>query len=439
MEQFFKPTRFFQDLWEEDQEDEDEDEDDNAPFAEVKLSVPVETFLNYSWDFADLFAFASSGAKPKIMWIGDVGDGVVLTVDADSSLVELMNSRSRPVLADLTKNDQKHTLTLFEIGDNSYVKTGALAVFWHAVATSNCVKLRMQEWLVSGSILAQFLEGSPSLEILHLDGIEFNEDHCRALALLQRTDLEVKLDTCTLKSQHHANGSCVEWLRHSQIVTELKYCFMERGLLSALSGNNSIKRLSISKKMILSESHEEKMHSLLQALPGNMGLENLIVLDSAMSDETWILLFRSLWAHPRINSLSTTSITRHLTQESKTAIMNAILQMLRHNTVVHKINLPFQHVFNDQALYQNAILPRLEMNRSYFEEQRRALKRADPSIRPQLLGRALHVVRYNPDLVFRFLAENVPTFVRIEEEKEISAIPLQNDPTIVSGQKRKAP
>jgi hypothetical protein len=90
---------------------------------------------------------------------------------------------------------------------------------------------------------------------------------------------------------------------------------------------------------------------------------------------------------------------------------------------------------------RKSILPRLEMNRSSFEMQRQAVKRADPSIRPQLLGRALHVVRYNPELVFLFLSENVPAFVRTEEEEagdEDSGIPLENDPNLLSGQKRKA-
>jgi hypothetical protein len=88
-------------------------------------------------------------------------------------------------------------------------------------------------------------------------------------------------------------------------------------------------------------------------------------------------------------------------------------------------------------MYQNFIIPRLEMNRSCFEVQRQALKRADLSIRPQLLGRALHVVRHNPNLVFQFLSENVPAFVRVEEQEEASAIPLQNDHAIASGLKRK--
>ena len=119
--------------------------------------------------------------------------------------------------------------------------------------------------------------------------------------------------------------------------------------------------------------------------------------------------------------------------------MNAILQMLYLNTVVQIIEFPYH--FNNKAVYLNFILPRLTMNRSRFEVQRQAVKRADPSIRPQLLGRALHVVRYNSELVFQFLSENVPAFVRTEEEEVVgdSALPLQNESVIISGQKRKTP
>ena len=118
--------------------------------------------------------------------------------------------------------------------------------------------------------------------------------------------------------------------------------------------------------------------------------------------------------------------------------MKAIVQMLHLNTRFHTIELSTVYLsdaYTDEEMYQNSILPRLEMNRTCFKVQHQALKRADPSIRPQLLGRALHVVRYNPNLVFQFLSESVPAFVRSEED---SAIPLQNEPALVSGQKRKA-
>jgi hypothetical protein len=171
-----------------------------------------------------------------------------------------------------------------------------------------------------------------------------------------------------------------------------------------------------------------------------MGIENLSLgygsEPDIMSNATWSRIMR-VHVHRGCTSL--------LTAESKTTRMNAILQMLHLNTVVHTIALP--DAFSNEEVYRNSILPLLEMNRSRFEVQRRAVKRADPSIRPQLLGRALHVVRYNPELVFLFLSENVPAFVRTEEKEEEdgdreqeSVTPLEQDPIIasVAGQKRKA-
>jgi hypothetical protein len=179
--------------------------------------------------------------------------------------------------------------------------------------------------------------------------------------------------------------------------------------------------------------NEEQICSLAHALPGNMGIEHLAIRSLKMSDETCRLLFRSLTMHPRIHFLSIQSYSA----ESKSTMMKAILQMLHLNTVVQRIDL--LSGLSDQEVYQNSILPRLEMNRSFFEVQCQAVKRADFAIRPQLLGRALHVVRYNPNLVFQFLSENVPAFVRTAEEEDDSAIPLAKVPAIVSGQKRKVP
>ena len=155
-----------------------------------------------------------------------------------------------------------------------------------------------------------------------------------------------------------------------------------------------------------------------------------------MTDERWSLLFRSLWTHPRIHTVNIFYggiVTQYhhgslasLSARSKAGRMHDVLQMLQYNTVVQEIDL--SEDLKDEEIYENSIVPRLEMNRSRFEEQRQALKRADPSIRSRVLGKALYVVRYNPDLFFQFLSENVPAFVRSDEY----------DPIILSGQKRKA-
>jgi hypothetical protein len=67
-------------------------------------------------------------------------------------------------------------------------------------------------------------------------------------------------------------------------------------------------------------------------------------------------------------------------------MMNAALRLAQCNTLVHAIVMHDED--KDEDFFQNSIVPRLEMNRNCFEDQRQALTRADPSIRGQLLGRA---------------------------------------------------
>jgi hypothetical protein len=284
------------------------------------------------------------------------------------------------------------------------------------------VKLKLDQWFrwfgrCSGPALLQFLEASPSLELLELYNFAFEEAHCRALVKLERTDLEVTFERCSFDAQG-AKDAFIEWLRHSQVVTKLEGCEMEDSIISALSGNSSIKSLSMNLSFDTTTYEYSDFHiqPLARALPENYGIENLHVSLSGESDEAWSLLLNSLWAHPRIQSVSLLFLYT-LSAASKICLNNAILRLVQCNTVVHTIDLPSNA--KCEEFFQNFILPRLEMNRSCFEDQRQALKRADPSIRGQLLGRALHVVSSNPDLLFRFLSENVPAFVRSDEDGPI--------------------
>jgi hypothetical protein len=289
--------------------------------------------------------------------------------------------------------------------------------------------------LPSGPILSQLLRETPSLQVLEFNEFLFKEEDCRALETLQRTDLKIKLRRCSLDPQG-ADDTFIEWFRHNEVVTELNRCYYRNSsIICALSGNKAIKKFSM-ERYPGGFADEEEISSLAQALPGNRGIEHLTLCDFHSRIETWSLLVSSLATHPRIKLVSICfRFPSLISGQSKCTLMSAIIQMLQRNTVVETIKL-LPGAFNDEEVYRNSILPRLEMNRTCFEVQRQAVKRADLSIRPQLLGRALHVVRYNPNLVFQFLFENVPAFVRIEEQEEASAIPLQ---AIVSGQKRKVP
>jgi hypothetical protein len=258
----------------------------------------------------------------------------------------------------------------------------------------------------SGPTLSQLLEASPSLHLLEFEVYAFKEVDCYALATLKRADLKVTFRSCSFDTQG-AEDTFIEWLRNSQVVTKLQNCKMDDGIISALNGNSSIKSLTVS-----TLGEDDITRSLAGALSGNQGIEDLLVYST---DETWkLLLLRSLTVHPRIQSVSL-FCNRHMSAASKASMMNAILRLVQCNTMVHTIDLPNYTYAKEEEFFQNSIVPRLEMNRTCFEHQRQALTRADHAIRGQVLGRALHVVRNNPDLLFRFLSENVQVFVGSDE------------------------
>ncbi len=128
--------------------------------------------------------------------------------------------------------------------------------------------------LCSGPALSQFLEASPSLELLEFMGFDFEEAHCCFLANLERTDLEVTFARCSFEAEG-ARGTFIEWLRYSQVVTKLERCTMENIISVALDGNSSVKRLSIDTAP--DGRRDDLIRYLARALPGNLGIESLRV------------------------------------------------------------------------------------------------------------------------------------------------------------------
>jgi hypothetical protein len=398
-------------------------------YTELQLAVSIEAFLNENWDWSDFKTFVrgDEGEMWKIMWITE--DTFIWIEDENTAVAQEFDQLEDYAIQRVTltaPSGETHILAHAMDMYSAPLSAGESSVFWHAVTTSNCVKLKLEKgysWygLYSPALLnllLQFHKAIPSLELLEFKGVVFKEAQCRSLAALERTGLEVTFQKCTFDALG-VEGTFIEWLRHSQVVTKLENCTMDDIIISALSGNSSVKSLSMDST--ITEYCDYHTRSLARALPGNQGIENLSV--SLMIDETpsphatSSLLLRSLWAHPRIQSL-TLSFEFVLSTASKARMMNAVLRMAQCNTVVHTIDF-IPDDSKDEEFFQNSIVPRLEMNRNFFEDQRRALTRADPSIRGQLLGQALHVVRHNPDLLFRFLSENVPTFVRSDEDGPI--------------------
>jgi hypothetical protein len=403
MEDFFTTTRRLQ----------ERHHNFGADYTEVQLAVSIEAFMNHPWDWSAFLAFVTGdeGEMWKALWITD---NTFIWVEDEYTEMDFDQLEYSAILraSFTTTCGERYDLVLaMGYTETASLSAEAYSVFWHAVTTTNCVKLKLHHWdaadgLCFGTALSQFLEASPSLELLEFQDFAFEEAHCRALATLESPDLEITFNGCSF-DPGGAKDTVIEWLRRSQVVTKLQRCAMNDSIISALSDNTSVKLLSII-------STTNGRSDLALALAGNKGIENLHL--AWFIDETWSLLLDSLWAHPRIQSV-TLYFSHRMSGASKTSMMNALLRLVRYNTVVHTIDLPDNA--KDEEFFQNFIVPRLEMNRNCFQDQRQALTRANPSVRGWLLVRALRVVHSNPDLLFRFFSENVPAFVRSDEEYDI--------------------
>jgi hypothetical protein len=379
LEQCFAPTERLRDIW--------EDLNNNDPFlyAEVMLVVPAEEFLKIQWDWEALWAFISADVQRKFLWLTDdtfIAVGHVSEMFEDDTPYDCLLSTSSTTA---TSGRAHRTLTLIKKMDADE-STEAFSVFMRAIETNRNARILIEgddnypSKLPSGPRLAQFLRGRPMLQLQSLDffNFSFTEERCRALATIQRTDLRITLDECELVPMD-AQDIFIEWFRHNQIVTEIDNCAIEGSFYSALSGNNSINRFSFS---ATDRYDGQSFIALTEALPTNQGIEDLAFNHCDLSVEECSLLFRSLRTHPRIlylairefNHLSL-SLSLTSSAESMSTVMDAILQMLRRNTTLIRIVLP--RAFDEEEVYQNSILPRLEMNQTCFEVQRQAVKRAD--------------------------------------------------------------
>jgi hypothetical protein len=242
MEQFFTPTRRYQDLFELGVDDH------LGPFeyTEKELVVPVEEFLacNLDWKYLWALLTAEAGATQKILWITE--DAFLV---AETQFYFHNDGPGCSIKADFHGTSGQEQSLILACNDESI---GAADVFWRAIITSNSIQMAIGNYseysvrglLPSGPLLPQFFRQSSSLQVLEFCAFLFEEEHCCALATLQRTDLKVELTDCKLHPQD-AEDTFIEWFRHNKILTELNYCQIKNSLLSALSGNNSVKKLTL--------------------------------------------------------------------------------------------------------------------------------------------------------------------------------------------------
>jgi hypothetical protein len=193
-----------------------------------------------------LWAFISADVRLKFLWLTD--DTFIAVDDVSDIFDDDTPFNTLLIASSTTTSGQVQTLTLIKEMDADE-STEACSVFWQAIETDRSANIVMQgddnypSQLPSGPSLSQFLRGRPLLQSLDFRKFSFIEEHCCALATIQRTDLNISLGECALVPQN-AIGIFIEWFRHNQIVTELNKYSMESSFFSARSGNNSLLKLS---------------------------------------------------------------------------------------------------------------------------------------------------------------------------------------------------
>jgi hypothetical protein len=146
---------------------------------------------------------------------------------------------------------------------------------------------------------------------------------------------------------------------------------------------------------------------LVQALAETEGLVTLHLDIVPITDTIWIALWRSVARHPTLEKIVLPHRTDFTwkdgtTDAQQTLRMQAMVDALRINTVLHTVELNRDHF--DQEILDSTVYPLLLANR-YRPRVRAIAKKKGPG-RRMLLGRALGSVSSDPSLIWMFLSGN---------------------------------
>jgi hypothetical protein len=254
---------------------------------------------------------------------------------------------------------------------------------------------------VSGLAFSHFLAQSRNLRNLSLGSLRLNTCHCRAIDALTRTDLQIELSQC--KPSESGEEILLECIRQNRGPTKLIDCRIDtRRLAGALRGNNSVTTLAPR-----GDCSEEERLVLVQALAENEGLVTLDLRYRPLSDEIWIALWQSVARHPKLEKLVLPHVGGTFGYDlamdtQKTLRMQAMMDVLRVNTVLHTIQLNRDGF--DSEILDSIVYPLLLANK--YRPRVGAITDVEGTLRHKLLGRALGSISSNPSLIWMFLSGN---------------------------------
>ena len=274
----------------------------------------------------------------------------------------------------------------------------------------------------SGPALARLLRQSTDIPQINLRHYELDEEHCRALVTEEgvRKELEINLNGCHLTEA----GETVlfDGIRRNRGPTSLYGCrFNAQRLADALNGNTRIHKFQCRDG---EGTTDDNLLFLFRALAGNLGIKVLILSHRSIKDESWDVMCQSLANHPAITHLVLEFTASHdessrplspgstymvMSEARKTHRTQSLVEMLKVNTTICKINLDEDQ--HDNSIWRNEGEPRLEMNK--FRPRIVAVKKAQGTLRAPLFGRSLHAVNDNNTFIFMIVKGNVDLFAEM--------------------------
>jgi hypothetical protein len=125
-----------------------------------------------------------------------------------------------------------------------------------------------------------------------------------------------------------------------------------------------------------------------------------------VSNETWATVFESLKAHPTLEVLDIRGALMNAAPAPAVlkSWMQALVDMMKVNMSIHTIRL--DPPYSQHELFRGSVIPYLETNR--FRPHLLAIQKTRPiPYRAKVLGRALLVVRMDPNRFWMLLSGNV--------------------------------
>jgi hypothetical protein len=403
MEDLFVLTTRFRDVYRarEGANDDEESSIDRQMNRLVELelitgSSAEDTFLHCGFTWSDFYSWA----RGKIVWISpDVFFDLCFTFYTRFQMETDHRSFLHVGIEANEEDTSQESKFLTVCASSEAHATVASDILLQLLTTCESRKVELsvggdfRRFAVPGLAFSHFLVQSRNLKVLRIHFLRLNTCHCRGIDALTRTDLQIELFYCL--PTESGEEILLESIRQNRGPTKFISCEIDtRRLAGALRGNNSVTALA--PRSLCSD--EERL-LLVQALAENVGLVTFNFKLGLITDEIWVVLWQSVARHPTLKKIALSaghyrSTWRDGTTDAQKSLrMQAMVDALRVNTVLHTIELNRREF--DQEILDSTVYPLLLANR--YRPCVGAITEVRGPMRCKLLGRAL---------IWLFLSEN---------------------------------